>query len=105
MPTTLQPGQESIWIESQSPGPGWILAKLKNNPKITSEEIDIIDRTNKRSKYIWQSDEPLMSINNRQIFQIPKAKELIEAQKSFLENEADKCYDKNTIQPLLPEQL
>ena len=52
MSTTLIAGQESIWIESQSPCPGWIRARLQNNPKISSEAIDVLNKTIRRSVYI-----------------------------------------------------
>jgi len=101
MPTTNPAGLDSIYIESQSPSPGWIRGRLKNNPKITGGEIDILDKTTKRSNDIWHSDKALMSINNRQIFEIPR--NFMEAQIWFLANEAARCYDRVTIRPLLPQ--
>jgi len=101
MSTTLNAGEAPVYVESQSPSAGWIRAKLINNPKIKSEDIDVLDRTVKRSLDIWHSDKPVMTLNNRQIFVIPKTEKFIPAQKYFLENEADKCYDRSTIQPLL----
>ena len=100
MATDLKAGEESIYIESESPSPGWIRGKLKSNPKITDEEIDILDHTIKKSRYIEHSDEILKSRNNKHIFEIPKT--MIEAQKDFLENEADRCYDPKTLKSIMP---
>jgi len=91
-------GQDSIYVVMATKGA--FTTELKKNASITVAIRNILDRTTKRSDYIWYGDDVLKTSGGDSVFEVSKE---IKEQKWLLDTYADICYDKDTINPLLPE--
>jgi len=96
-------GEDSLYIQSQSPNDGWFRGKLNQIANTTDVDKDILDHTIKRSDDIWHSNNILKSINDKYIYEIPKT--FGDIQDWFLTNEADRCYDRITMRAISPQEV
>ena len=97
--TKNAPGVDSIYIvaaDEKTVSDELVLAS-----KVSATEKDVIERKVKRSKYVWWGDTIPRTKDGKIFTEI--GRDMIEAQKFYLSTAPERCYDRITIRPLLPD--
>ena len=100
MATKNKPGEDSIYIVTADEKA--VTDELKTASKVSLVEKEVIERKTKYSKYVWWGDTVSKTKDGNIFTEI--GRDMVEAQKFYLSQYPDKCYDRTTIRKILPTE-